>query len=65
MISCSVLLRLKNVADRSCRENQNTHFVFSNFFLESRAVYGLMWKKKVERDRPHDSMAYAYCMLDT
>jgi hypothetical protein len=28
-----VLLRTKNVPDRSCRENQNTHFVFSNFFL--------------------------------
>jgi len=23
---------MKNVSDKSCRENQNTHFVFSNFF---------------------------------
>jgi hypothetical protein len=36
------------------RENQNTHFVFSNFFfpLESRAVDEIMWKNIVERDRP-------------
>jgi len=29
--SRSVLLRMRNVSDKSCRENQNTHFVFSNF----------------------------------
>ena len=31
-ISCSVLLKMKDVSDKSCRENENTHFVFSNFF---------------------------------
>jgi hypothetical protein len=31
-ISRSVLLRMRNVSDKSCRENQNTHFVFSKFF---------------------------------
>ena len=33
IISRSVLLRMRNVSDRSCRENQNAHFVFSNFFF--------------------------------
>ena len=28
-----VMLRMRNVADRICTENQNTHFVFSNFKL--------------------------------
>jgi len=32
IISRSVLLRMRNVSDKSCTENQNTHFVFSNFF---------------------------------
>ena len=32
MISPWILLRISNVSDRNCRENQNTHFVFSNFF---------------------------------
>jgi hypothetical protein len=27
------VLRMKNVSAKSCRENQNTHFVFSNFFF--------------------------------
>jgi hypothetical protein len=29
-----ILLRIRNVSDKSCRENQNTHFVFSIFFLK-------------------------------
>ena len=32
IISRSVLLRMRNVSDR-CRENQNTHFMFNNFFF--------------------------------
>jgi hypothetical protein len=33
IISCLVFLRLKNVSDISCRENQNTHFMLNNFFF--------------------------------
>ena len=32
IISRSILFRMRNVSDESCRENQNTHFVFSTFF---------------------------------
>jgi len=32
IISRSFLLRMRNVSDKICRENQNTHLVFSNFF---------------------------------
>jgi hypothetical protein len=32
IISRSVLLRMINVSDEICTENQNTHFVFSNLF---------------------------------
>jgi len=35
--SRSVLLRMRNVSDEICKENQNTHFVFSNL---SRKVAG-------------------------
>jgi hypothetical protein len=34
MISCRMLLRKRNVSDKSCRENQNIRFVFNNFFLK-------------------------------
>ena len=33
-ISRLILLRMRNVSDKSCRENQNTHFVFSNIFTK-------------------------------
>jgi hypothetical protein len=48
-----ILLRMRNVSDKSCRENQDTHFVFSKFvFLEYCAVYEVLWKNVVERGRP-------------
>jgi len=40
---------MKNVSDKSCRGNQNAHFMFSVFFFfENRAVYEIMWKNIVE-----------------
>ena len=50
---------------KSCRENQNTYFVFSNFFIKS----SLLWND-VEKNRrtglyTDDNMAHAHCMLDT
>ena len=48
-MSRSVLLRTRNVSDKRCRENPNTHFVFSNLFsFEYRTVYEIMWKNMVE-----------------
>ena len=53
VISGSVFLRMRNFSDKSCTENQNTHFVFNNFFFpENHAVYEIMWKNVVERGRP-------------
>jgi len=44
---------MRNVSDKSCRENQNKNFVFSNFLrFENRAVDGKMWKNIVEQGRP-------------
>jgi len=42
---------MRKFSDKICRENQNTHFVFSNFFFGNHAVYETMWKNMVERDR--------------
>ena len=48
VISHSVLLRMKIVSDKRCRENQNTFYVQYFFFSDSRAVYELMWKNIVK-----------------
>jgi len=33
-VSCWILLRMRNISDKSCRENQNIHFVFNKFFFQ-------------------------------
>jgi hypothetical protein len=39
---------MRNVSDKSCRENENPHFIFSKFFSENRPVYEIMWENVVE-----------------
>ena len=45
--------RVRNIPGKSCRENQNTYFMFNAFFFppENRSVYGVMWKNILEPDR--------------
>ena len=47
--SRSLVLRMKNVLFKTCRENKNTYFVFSNSFL-NRAVYEIMCNNTVQLD---------------
>ena len=35
IISCSVLLRMRNVSDKICGENRNIHFMSNNFLKKS------------------------------
>jgi hypothetical protein len=51
IISRSILLRMKNVSDKCCRENKNI-LCSVTFFPENLAVYEIVWKNIVERDRP-------------
>jgi len=38
--------------------------MFSNFFFENLAVYGVMWKSMAESDRPQMSTAHSHFLLD-
>ena len=65
--SHSIILRMRNVSDKGCRENQNKHFVFTNFFSKNCVAYEIMWKNMVESDRPQmttlddaEKMRFAY-----
>jgi hypothetical protein len=39
---------MRTVLGKSCIQNQNTHFMFSNVFSENQAVYEIMSKKFVK-----------------
>jgi len=45
IIYYSFLLRMRNVSERSCRENQNTHFMFNNIFFRKLC---LLWDNAEE-----------------
>ena len=44
---------MRIVSDKSCTENQNTHFVLGNIFSKICAIYELMWRNMVEPDTPN------------
>ena len=43
---------MRNVSNKSCRENQNTHFLSSNFSSENCVVCEIMSKFMMEPERP-------------
>ena len=71
--SRSILPRMRNVSDKCCTENQNKHFMFTNFpppphtpaQPKNRAVYEKMSKNIVQPDGPQDTtrrMRIACCI---
>jgi hypothetical protein len=53
----SVLLRKRNVSDKGCREGQNTHFVFNNFFSE---ISCRLWDNVEKFGRAGQAMHFAF-----
>jgi hypothetical protein len=49
---------MRSVLDNRCRGNQNTHFIFNNFFLENLAIYEIMLKNVVETEGPQMTSQY-------
>jgi hypothetical protein len=58
-------LRMKNVSGISCSENQNTQFMFNNFFQKSCRLWDNVEKYCRAGQAIDDNMAHAHCMLDT
>ena len=44
-------------------EKIKTHFMLNKFFSENRAVYEIMWKNMVERDRPQIRRMRVACWI--
>ena len=50
IICRSVLLRMKSISDKNCRETQNTYFMYIIYiYIENRAVYEIMCNNLIER----------------
>jgi hypothetical protein len=56
---------MRNCTDKSCRENQNTHFVFSKYFPKSVRLRDNVEKYGRAGQATDKYMAHAHCMLDT
>jgi len=54
---------MRNVWDKSCKENQNTHFMFNSIFYDIRVVYQKMCKNIVESNRPQVTILYGAWIL--
>jgi len=64
--SRSFLLRMIDVTDNSFRGNQNTHFVFNNFFLSKIVPFWDNVEKYCRAGQgADDNMAHAHCLLVT
>jgi hypothetical protein len=50
-LSRSVLLEMRNVSNKTCRDNQNTHLISMNIFLKSCRLWE-RWKYFVKPGRP-------------
>ena len=54
---------MRNTLEKSCRENENTYFMFNNFFPENHTVCGIMSKNVVETEGPQMTSQYgAYAL---
>jgi len=57
---------MRSVADKICREKQNTRFMFNYFFFKkNHAVYETVEKYSRTGQGTDDDMAHARCVLDT
>jgi hypothetical protein len=65
-ISCKILPRMRNVLDKICRQDQNTHFMFSNFFPKIASFMKkcgkIWWSQRGHKWRRY--MVHTCCMLD-
>jgi len=55
--SHSFLFKMRNLSDRNCRENQNTHFTSNNFFFKSCRLWNNVERYCRAGEATEDNMA--------
>jgi len=56
---------MRNISNKRCREKQNTHFMFNNFFRKSCRLRDNVEKCSGVRQATDVNMAHEQCLLDT
>jgi len=56
---------MRNAADKSRTENQNTNFIFSNFFPKIMPLWDNVEKYSRAGQPTEDNMVHVLCMPDT
>jgi hypothetical protein len=62
-ISLWILLRMRNVSDKICGENQNTQFMFNNCCPKVLPLMRRCGKNMVQPERPKVTVKYGACAL--
>jgi hypothetical protein len=62
IVSGSVLLRMRNVSDRSCWENRNAHFVSSNFFFFFSKIMVILALKTIWKEIKNFDVKWAFLL---
>ena len=60
IISRSFLLSMRDISVEECRENQNTHIMLENFFLENNSVCENVEKYSRNGQTTNKNMAHAH-----
>ena len=62
-LSPSILLRMRYVSDKSCRENQNTQFMFNNFVQKLFHLWDTLEKYSTARQAIDDNIISHTCFI--
>jgi len=62
IISRSVRIGMRNISDKTCRENQNPNFMFNNIFRKSCRLWDNV--EKVWQSRTGDRRQYGACTFN-
>jgi hypothetical protein len=64
-----IILPMRNISEKYCRENQNNHFMLNKFhnYTNPRksCPYEIMCENKEQPDRPHVTIQYWTCAFQT
>ena len=63
IISCWIVIRIRNVLDTSHKENQFTHFTFNNFFSKN-IPHEIMCKNVVGLNKPQITIQHIDIDID-